>query len=579
MTKTALLNSAEQAAKEALDRVYDCIDNRKCFVLEAGAGAGKTYSLISALRYLIDKQGTGLLRQNQQVACITYTNVARDEIESRTDRHPAIYSSTIHAFCWSLIKDFQSVLREELPQVGKWSERLEESGGIGLRAVVYDLGYPSVQERHVSLHHDDVLALTVRLLERPRFRTIFADRYPILFIDEYQDTDRGFAEALQTHFLDTGEGPLIGFFGDHWQKIYGTGCGRIKHRALQEINKNSNFRSVGAVVDVLNHMRRELIQNVKDPDDEGSAVVYHTNLWAGSRRTEGHWKGDLPSAVAHDHLDALKKQLASEGWNFSPEKSKILMLTHNVLAEEQGYQTLAGVFSRNEAFVKKEDEHIAFFVDTLEPVCTAYEARRFGDMFEALGGGAPAIRSHVDKLGWAQDMAELLALRATKTIGEVMDHLRRTGRLRLPEAVERRERGLERLSDSPTAEEPSSIERLRKLRDVPYQEVISLARFINGHTPFSTQHGVKGAEFENVLVVVGRGWNLYNFNQMLEWAGSAVPEDKQDTFERSRNLFYVACSRPKKRLAVLFTQELSEPTMATLRKWFGKNNVLSLKCP
>lgn len=30
------------------------------------------------------------------------------------------------------------------------------------------------------------------------------------------------------------------------------------------------------------------------------------------------------------------------------------------------------------------------------------------------------------------------------------------------------------------------------------------------------KHGVKDAEFENVLVVVGRGWNKYNFGKMLE---------------------------------------------------------------
>src|SRR3546814_1202712 len=72
-----------------------------------------------------------------------------------------------------------------------------------------------------------------------------------------------------------------------------------------------------------------------------------------------------------------------------------------------------------------------------------------------------------------------------------------------------------------------------------------LDRFIDGHTPFATKHGVKGAEFENVLVVVGRGWNKYNFAQMLEWIDAGPPPDKLEFFENNRNLFYVACSRPK----------------------------------
>jgi DNA helicase-2/ATP-dependent DNA helicase PcrA len=88
---------------------------------------------------------------------------------------------------------------------------------------------------------------------------------------------------------------------------------------------------------------------------------------------------------------------------------------------------------------------------------------------------------------------------------------------------------------------------------------------------------VKGAEFENVLVVAGRGWNLYNFNHFLEWAGPGnVPANKRDAFERNRNLYYVAFSRPKSRLAVLVTQELSNRAMGTLTSWFGEEAVESL---
>ena len=45
------------------------------------------------------------------------------------------------------------------------------------------------------------------------------------------------------------------------------------------------------------------------------------------------------------------------------------------------------------------------------------------------------------------------------------------------------------------------------------------------------------------------------------------------SFERNRNLFYVACSRPTTRLAVLFTQLLSNGAMQTLRHWFGADAV------
>ena len=50
-------NPAEEAAKRALEAVYQCIRERKHFRLEAGAGAGKTYSLVKALNYVIENQG------------------------------------------------------------------------------------------------------------------------------------------------------------------------------------------------------------------------------------------------------------------------------------------------------------------------------------------------------------------------------------------------------------------------------------------------------------------------------------------------------------------------------------------
>lgn len=100
-----------------------------------------------------------------------------------------------------------------------------------------------------------------------------------------------------------------------------------------------------------------------------------------------------------------------------------------------------------------------------------------------------------------------------------------------------------------------------------------------GHSPFETKHGVKGAEFENVLVVIGRGWNQYNFNEMLELALDVahIPSAREQAFERNRNLFYVACSRPKRRLAILYTQKLSGVAMQTVRTWFNNDSIRELK--
>src|ERR1700691_4754396 len=138
------------AAQEADNLVLQCLKDNKSFLLEAGAGAGKTYSLIETLRYLIKTQSKKLLQRNQRIACITYTNAATKVINSRIDGNPLVFTDTIHAFFWSLIKNFQPFLRKEIATFESWKERLgkalETGVSIGKQQVEYDLGHRKITE-------------------------------------------------------------------------------------------------------------------------------------------------------------------------------------------------------------------------------------------------------------------------------------------------------------------------------------------------------------------------------------------------------------------------------------------------
>ena len=502
------LSPALIAAREADGQVIACLKEGHSFLLEAGAGAGKTYSLIETLRYLIGTESQRLRRNGQRIACITYTNAATAVINSRIDGNPLVFTDTIHAFCWSLIRGFQPVLRRGVAGIEAWQERLAESGGVGGRRVDYNLGHRRISDELISLHHDDVLNLMVGLLPLEKFQAILAAKYPFILIDEYQDTDLAIMNAIKTHLLGRKGGPRIGLFGDHWQRIYEKTCGRVSHEALQEIGKGANFRSATSVVKVLNAMRPELPQAVADESFVGSAIVYHTNDWVGARRTGaggGHWKGDLPADVAHQYLEVLITKLKAEGWNFSAEKTKILMLTHNVLASEQGYANLRSVFSFSDYYIKKQDDYIAFFTDKIEPACDAYRRKRYGEMFALFGDAAPKLSSHAEKVAWAKAMDRLIELRNTSTIGAVIDHIRDTGHPVLPDTILRREREAREWTSVDSEAPPAGVTRVRRLHDVAYHEMIALDKFIDGHTPFATKHSVKGDEFENIVVVLGRG--------------------------------------------------------------------------
>jgi len=576
------LSPAESQALAAFQEVRDCIKSGISFKLEAGAGSGKTYSLLRSLDILIEEKGRSLMRTGKRIACITYTNVARDEISIRTQKHSAITPETIHSFCWRAIEGFQEELKGHLPNLNdKWEQRIVEANGVGDRRITYDLGYPGVTDFEVSLHHDDVPTLMVKLLENVKFRQLFSKQYPYVFIDEYQDTHKGFADALIKHFVENPEhGVVIGFFGDSWQKIYGTeSSGKINCTKLLTISKHANFRSDRKIVEFLNRLRPDLKQAEKDSNSYGSVHVYHTNNWNGARRTEGHWKGDLPPEIVREYRDKARADLVSKGWLFDPVSSKTLMLTHNLLAEELKYKDLLTAFSRNrDKLLRKEDPFISYLIDTFEPACRAYLNGNIGLMFSLLGTKIPKIRHHSDKVLWKKSMDRVLHLRTDGTIGQLLEHLTTMKLPRLPERLEQRFRKNQDTSKltNRTEEETKDFEKNRQFFDVNYTQVMAASDFINGMTPFETKHGVKGAQFDEVFVDCGRGWNHYNFSQMLDWMNSGVPAQKRGTFERSRNLFYVACSRPKHRLAILFTQELSRNALNQLEFLVGRENVIAL---
>jgi DNA helicase-2/ATP-dependent DNA helicase PcrA len=72
-----------QKEKEIQKNIYKCIDEFKSFVFYAGAGAGKTYALKESIKYILKHKREELKRKNQKIICITYTNVAVNEIKRR----------------------------------------------------------------------------------------------------------------------------------------------------------------------------------------------------------------------------------------------------------------------------------------------------------------------------------------------------------------------------------------------------------------------------------------------------------------------------------------------------------------
>jgi len=106
-----------------------------------------------------------------------------------------------------------------------------------------------------------------------------------------------------------------------------------------------------------------------------------------------------------------------------------------------------------------------------------------------------------------------------------------------------------------------------RVKDVKYCEFQKLYDYLEGKTPFSTQHKTKGTEFDNVLVILDNGnWNKYNFESLF--LGGGTPS----VLERTQKIFYVCCTRAKENLAVFYHNPI--PNVINQAKvWFEEENV------
>jgi len=108
LSKISPVSKKEEEAVQSL--INSHIDSNESIVFNAGAGAGKTYALAESLKYIITQHGEKLIHHNQKIMCITYTNVATNEIKERLGNSSLVKVSTIHERLWSFIKDYPKEL-------------------------------------------------------------------------------------------------------------------------------------------------------------------------------------------------------------------------------------------------------------------------------------------------------------------------------------------------------------------------------------------------------------------------------------------------------------------------------------
>lgn len=595
------------------------------FFLYAGAGSGKTRSLVKALNAIRQTYGRQLTYQGKRVGVITYTNAACDEIQSRIDFHPLFYVSTIHSFAWELIKHFSSDIREWL-RTGLRADikrlRAEEAKGRpGTKASITRQAQIESKTRRLdrldkiqkfaynptgenrepnSLNHSEVIAISADFVtSKPLMQWILIGRFPFLLIDESQDTNRRLMDA----FLETAKKHeprfALGLIGDVMQRIYADGKERIEESlpaTWPTPSKKLNHRCPKRVVTLINKIRSDVDTHVQVPRtdaNEGCVRLFICRSDADDRR-----------AVEDSVRQQMAEKTGDESWR-EHGSCKVLTLEHHMAAVRLGF---SGVFDPLYAIDEWRtgllDGSFAptrFFAQSVLPLVWAQQS---GDRFAVariVRSNCPFLSAQAlkeagdpgDLLRLAQagvDALEALWNKAEPTCGQVLVSVAENKLIEIPDRLSSvlevlqkgaSEGAAQAEQDDPVTPETSA---LLAFLEAPFGQIDLYRQYVSGLAPFDTHQGVKGREFDRVMVIMddarARGF-MFGFEKLLGAEAASqtdiknVAEGKETGIDRTRRLLYVTCSRAEKSLAlVAYTENPSAVKSNVLQNgWFAEEEI------
>lgn len=528
--------------------IISCLEKGESFILDAGAGSGKTTTLVEILRYLLETKRSQLIHNNQKIECITYTNVAKNEIISRIHEDDLVKVETIHEFLWDCIQPYQSELkslfRETLEKRLKGGKIDEEKYNLSKQFIeenkhpIYYLNVPSSKG---GLSHDQVIDFSKKLFEQShKIRRLIGDSFPYIFVDEYQDTTPETIQILLDYLLPSSE-VVVGFFGDHMQQIYEKTAGRIPDTYdLHRIQKLENYRSTPQIVDLLNNIRSDLKQS---PQREGSGCCKFYYQPCNSHDIEHFIETEIRGTFLLQHDEQIKK----------------LYLTHRKLAQKNGYGNLLEVYdnyTRDRLVKNKENRQCPYtnYFNDLEELRELYNT---GDINQFLKKSTYTLGSFQDRDNLVQIMKIFNDEHDHWTIDETIRFASENNLLSLPDEIP---------SNYVEATEEDDV--ISTLLQIKYLECVNSCRTMNEQSAYSTEHGTKGAEYKNVVLVIEDGeWTMYNFGKYF-----SGDNKNPNLYNRTWKLFYVDCSRARNNLAVVCLSSLGQGAISNIKTMFGEDN-------
>lgn len=612
-----MVNNMDLQVDETLEK---CIlsSPRKSFFLFAGAGSGKTYSLVLLLKKIRNSIGKDLLLQGKNVAVITFTNAATDEIVNRLDYSPVFHISTIHSFVWDVIKYYQTdikrlycqyiqedirVLYEKLEKAKSKTTKTYLSNAEKIEQLKEQLEKAKTIEKFVynpngsnpeynALKHAEVIKISAQMiLDSMMLQRIIAQRYPIILIDESQDTKKELVDAFFKIQENFSEEFTLGLLGDQKQRIYTDGKENMANFIPVEWEqpvKKMNYRCAKRIIKLANTIGIDLdIHAEQTPREDASDGLIRLFV---VQQQEGINKDEVEQTV----MKIMSDHTADEKWFGKYSDVKILTLEHMMAARRLGFDLFFGPLSRvtkyQMTFLQGTVSELEFFTKEILPIADSIKEDGRGAL-EVLKAFSPLLsKQNTEKpydfyLRCREEAVKVATMvNKNQTIREVVKSICNSQLLTVPEVI----RQASSLVAADIAEEmEEDLQAWVMVMDLPINMVRGYDDYVNQRTCFDTHQGVKGLEFDRVMVIIddseAKGFmfsydKLFGVKELTKTDKMHIEAGEESSVDRTQRLFYVTCTRAKESLAiVMYTSDSEKVKNQAINKgWFSEQEILLL---
>jgi DNA helicase-2/ATP-dependent DNA helicase PcrA len=522
------------------------------FKLCAGPGAGKTRFLVNHIKNVI--KNSKRLKKARKIACITYTNIGVETLADRLENsldyveistiHSFLYKNVIKPYSWLLEDKYDlniaeidghqdfiariSILKEWLRQTNqyvgdyaqlqkdmqraatyfdneelKWKLKPPSESAIRFDSIIE---YKKLCWQQGFLSHNDVLFLSYKIIQKSEeVREVLRAKFPYLFVDEFQDTT-----PVQTEIIKmlAEKETVVGVIGDTAQSIYGFLGSSVESFIDFDLDDmilykiEDNRRSTKEIIDVLNNLRSNGDFQQSSPDNLSGEVP---KILTGNFNFAYEYVDNLLEEDFHT-LSYTNK--ATNMMRFKLEEYPEVMSLRDLLTEDSDFKRRELLFNIIKAVESAVDKN---FKDGLRYMLRAY--RKSSDFTEKDGF------RNLQRLIDCYDEYKNLTLK--KFHNDFLYDYFDTDEIS------------SRIGNSGGPHDLYS--------NLKYNKVALTINFDNDDSCYRTIHKAKGAEFDNLLLII-------------------PPEEKEcfmtficDTDlgnKESHRRYYVALSRAKKNLFV-----------------------------